>query len=386
MRSGEREQGALRPPGNLKARPEDFVVEEIPAYEPSGEGEHVFVRFTKRDVTTPDALRAIARALGCDPREAGAAGMKDKRAVTTQTISVHVPRGANAADVGERARHLDLPAIQVHDAVAHGNKLKSGHLVGNRFDIVVRDVPAERFDEAARSLDAVVRDGAPNAFGAQRFGAAGDNAARALAWLRGDERGPRDRRMLRFLWSALQSSVFNAVLDARVRDGTWATPVAGDLLKLRDSGGLFLCSDVETDRARGRTGELSPTGPIIGPRMRWPEGAPADLERATADGIMGAGTDLSRARALGEGSRRSLRVWAQDLRWERLERLERLERCEPDGEDEQRTPTACMRVRFVLPKGAYATTVLACAFGIERASSVATSQDEPSASEEEEPS
>lgn len=95
---------------------------------------------------------------------------------------------------------------------------------------------------------------------------------------------------------------------------------------------------------------------------------------------MGAGTDLSRARALGEGTRRSLRVWAQDLRWERFERLE------PDGEDEQRTSTACMRVRFVLPKGAYATTVLACAFGIERASSVATSQDEPSASEEEEPS
>ncbi len=193
-------------PGTLKAQPEDFVVDEIPAYEPSGEGEHVFVRFTKRDLTTPDALRTIARALECDPREAGVAGMKDKRAVATQTVSVHVPRGAKVHDVAERARNLDLQGIRVHQATPHGHKLKTGHLSGNRFEIVVRDIPAERFEEAGRALDAVACEGLPNAFGMQRFGAAGDNAARALAWLRGEERGPRDRRMLRLLWSSLQSA------------------------------------------------------------------------------------------------------------------------------------------------------------------------------------
>jgi tRNA pseudouridine13 synthase len=377
MRSADPGHPVSRTPGILKARPEDFLVDEIPAYEPSGEGEHVFVLFTKRDVTTADALRAIARALGCDPREAGVAGIKDKCAVATQTLSLHVPRGTRAADVVERARCLELEGIRVHRAVPHGHKLKAGHLAGNRFEILVRGIPPKRFDEAGRALDAIGRDGVPNAFGAQRFGTAGDNAERALAWLRGEERGPRDRRMLRLLWSSFQSSVFNAVLDARVRDDTWAVPVAGDLLKLRASGGLFLCTDVDADRERARTGEVSPTGPIPGPRMRSPEGVPGDLERQVTDQMVGPGADLSRARALGDGTRRALRVWAQDLRWER---------CAPN-EGAGATPlAACMRISFVLPKGAYATTVLASAFGIEPAASFAASREQAPPSEEEEPS
>jgi tRNA pseudouridine13 synthase len=377
MRSADPGHPASRTPGILKARPEDFLVDEIPAYEPSGEGEHVFVLFTKRDVTTVDALRAIARALGCDPREAGVAGIKDKRAVATQTLSLHVPRGTKADDVVERARRLELEGIQVHRAVPHGHKLKAGHLAGNRFEILVRGIPLERFDEAGRALEAIGRDGVPNAFGVQRFGNAGDNAERALAWLRGEERGPRDRRMLRLLWSSFQSSVFNAVLDARVRDDSWAVPVAGDLLKLRASGGLFLCTDVDADRERARTGEVSPTGPIPGPRMRSPEGAPGDLERQVTDQMLGPGADLSRARALGDGTRRALRVWAQDLRWER---------CAPNEGAEPSPPAACMRISFVLPKGAYATTVLASAFGIEPAASFAVSRQQAPPSEEEEPS
>ncbi len=375
MRSAEEGEAPSRTPGTLKTRPEDFRVDEISAYEPSGEGEHVFVRFTKIDVTTPDALRAIARALGCDPREAGVAGMKDKRAVTTQTVSVHVPRGATGQDVAERARHLSLEGIQIHRASPHGHKLKAGHLSGNRFEIIVRDIPPRRFDEAGQALDGIARDGVPNAFGAQRFGVAGDNAQRALAWLRGEERGPRDRRMLRLLWSSLQSAVFNAVLEARVKDGTWASPIAGDLLKLRASGGLFVCEDVVTDRERARTGEVSPTGPIIGPRMRWPEGVPAALERRIVDEIIGSNVDLSRARALGDGTRRALRVWAQDLRWER---------CVAEKADEPSAGAACMRVSFVLPKGAYATTVLASAFGIQQAPSFGASREDPPPSEEEE--
>jgi tRNA pseudouridine13 synthase len=376
MKSADQGPGSWRPSGTIKTRPEDFVVEEIPAYSPLGEGEHVFVRFTKRDITTPDAIRAIARALACDPREAGAAGMKDKRAIATQTISVRAPHGTAVRDVVERARRLDLHGIRVHEAVPHGNKLKAGHLSGNRFDIVVRAVPPDQFDEAGRALDAIAREGVPNAFGVQRFGVAGDNAERALAWFRGEARGPRDRRTLRLLWSSLQSSVFNAVLEARVQDRTWALPVAGDLLKLRASGGLFLCDDVATDRERAGTGEVSPTGPIIGPRMRWPEGAPAALERKIADRILGEGADLSRTRALGDGSRRTLRVWAQDLRWAR---------CSADEEAGASALTACMRVGFVLPKGAYATTVLASAFELQQASS-SLSREQPPPSEEEEPS
>ncbi|HEY1693942.1 MAG TPA: tRNA pseudouridine(13) synthase TruD [Polyangiaceae bacterium] len=343
---------AERPHGILKQSPEDFVVEELPAYTPSGEGTHVYVRFTKTDRTTLDAVRAIARALGCDPRDAGFAGMKDRRAVTTQTISLQPPRGVDPRALAARAAAGGLPGldgIAVHDASLHGNKLKPGHLAGNRFTIVVRGVPREALDAVEAGLARVATEGVPNAFGAQRFGRQGDNARRALAWLRGEERGPSDRRVQRLLWSALQSAVFNAVLDARVAGGTFATPLAGDLLKLRTSGGLFVCADVQTDEGRARAGDLSPTGPIIGGSMRWPEGAPLALERRIAASILGEGFDLEQTRRLGEGSRRALRVWAQDVRWENVE-------------DDSGHGDACIRVYFVLPKGAYATTVLASVF------------------------
>jgi tRNA pseudouridine13 synthase len=343
--------------GRIKARPEDFVVEEIPAYAPSGSGEHLFVRFTKTDRTTLEAVRAIARALDCDPRAAGIAGMKDRHAVTTQTISLQAPRGAKAIDLAGRARDLALDGIRVDDATPHPHKIKPGHLAGNRFAVTVRCVPLDRLDEVTRAFEHIAKVGIPNAFGKQRFGADGQNAARALAWLRGGDPGPRDPRLMRLLWSSLQSAIFNEVLETRVRDDTWTTAIEGDLLKVRKSGGLFVCSDVQTDRERASTGEVSPTGPMIGVRMRWPEGRPLDLERRIVAEMLGESADLSRTRALGEGTRRALRVWVDDLR------------CEVGGSTEGQPPDrqagACIRVHFVLPKGAYATTVLAAALTID---------------------
>jgi tRNA pseudouridine13 synthase len=344
------------PYGRIKERPEDFVVEEIPAYPPSGAGEHLFVRFTKTNLTTLDAVRAIARALSCDPRAAGFAGMKDRRGVTTQTLSVQAPRGVSVHDLAARARELSVEGITVHEASPHGNKLKPGHLTGNRFAITIRGIPADRVEDVTRSLARMAQDGTPNAFGPQRFGSRGDNPERARAWLRGEERGPRDPRVLRLLWSSLQSAVFNAVLDARAQAGTWATPLEGDLLKLRSSGGIFGCADVQTDRQRAASGELSPTGPIIGARMRWPDGEPRELERRISSQILGADFDLARTRTLGEGSRRALRLWVTDVRWEA--------QVDPFADD-RGNGAACVRVYFVLPKGAYATTVLAAAVALE---------------------
>lgn len=350
------------PWARFKERPDDFVVEEIPAYEPVGAGTHVYVRFTKTDRTTLDVVRAAARALGCDPRAAGFAGMKDRRAVTTQTISLEAPRGVDPHDLALRALSLSLDGVVVHAARPHGNKLKPGHLAGNRFAIALRGVATERVPEVTAALERMARDGVPNAFGAQRFGAAGDNAQRALAWLRGQERPPRDPRLQRLLWSSLQSAVFNEVLSERVRDGSWASALEGDLLKVRSSGGLFVCADVQTDRVRAVTGEVSPTGPILGARMRWPEGAAAAIERRVADAVLGEDFDLGKTRALGEGSRRALRLWIDDLRWEVA--------AEPptDNRNPVGNVTACVRVYFVLPKGAYATTVLGAAVAIDERS------------------
>jgi tRNA pseudouridine13 synthase len=359
------------PPGRIKQSPEDFVVEEMPAYSASGAGEHVFVRFTKRDRTTIDTVRAIARSLACDPRAAGFAGMKDKSAVTTQTLSLQTPRGTSPSDLATRALALAIDGVTIHDASPHPHKMKAGHLAGNRFAINVRGVPEDRVGEVTTALEHVAREGVPNAFGAQRFGARGDNAQRALAWLRGEASAPRDPRVLRLLWSSLQSAVFNAVLDSRVKSGTWVRALEGDLLKLRSSGGLFGCADVQTDDLRVASGEVSPTGPIIGARMRWPEGRPAELERLAAAQILGDGFDLTRTRSLGEGSRRALRLWVEDLRWETLK---------DDSLTDAGKSAACVRVYFVLPKGSYATTVLGTAVALEE---VRSAGGGPPADEEE---
>src|SRR5688572_28143035 len=75
-------------PGTLKARPEDFFVQEIPLYEPSGQGEHVYAEIQKVGLTTFDAINRISRALNVSPRGIGYAGMKDAQAVTRQTVSI----------------------------------------------------------------------------------------------------------------------------------------------------------------------------------------------------------------------------------------------------------------------------------------------------------
>ncbi len=350
------------PRGILKATPEDFVVEEVPLYEPSGEGDHLYLRFTKRNLPTDAAVRAIARALGVDARDVGVAGLKDKVGVTTQTISV--PLGRDPAALEARALALAIDGVTFHEAKRHTNKLRTGHLAGNRFTIVVRDIDPARVGEVVAALERVGREGAPNAFGTQRFGREQDNAQRARSWLRGEWSGPRDGRQRRFLFSSLQSAIFNDVLVRRQSDGTWLTPLEGDVLQKEDSGGLFVCEDVVADRERAERGEVSPTGPMVGIKMRAPTGAPLALETEVTNAWLGEGFDLARVRQLGEGTRRPLRTLVQDLRIE----VVGAQRAEPEGGD-RREQRPGVRVYFVLPKGAYATTVLGSAIDIDTCAS-----------------
>ena len=346
------------PRGRIKSAPEDFVVEEIAAYEPTGEGTHLFLRFEKKNLTTDAAVRIITKALGIEMRDVGIAGMKDKVAVTTQWVSVPAP--AKAQNLEERAKALALDNIKVLDAKRHTNKLKTGHLKGNRFDIVVRDVAPDAVAGIASAMERFAKEGVPNAFGMQRFGKEGDNAERARAWLTGKERAPGDPRLRRFHFSALQSAVFNAVLDARIADGTWNKPLLGDLLKKEDSGGMFVCTDVQADSERADRGEVCPTGPIVGARMRSAEGAVKELEERLAAPFL-EGVDLERARSLGEGTRRALRLRVTGCSLAQVMNSKAV----PGGDEaDNREHLGSLRVQFVLPKGAYATTVLANAFDL----------------------
>jgi len=330
----------------IKLFPEDFIVEEIPLYEPCGTGEHLYIRFTKREMTTDAAVDVIARAVGVRARDVGVAGMKDRMAITTQTISVPY-----APERDARAMALVHERINVLETRRHTNKLRTGHLRANQFSVRIREVGD--VDAAIEAFERIGREGVPNAFGAQRFGREGDNAERTRAWLTGKAPAPRDPRLKRLLFSALQSAVYNEVLERRVRNGTWNTCLAGDLAKRHDSGGLFLCTDVQEDRARAERGEISATGPLPGAKMREPEGEPRELEQQVVREFLGDDIDLTKLVPLGEGTRRPLRLWVSDLRLERG--------LSDNGREEEDS----IRVYFVLPKGAYATTVISAAIPLD---------------------
>jgi len=313
----------------LRATPEDFRVDEVPLYPPRGEGEHTFVRIEKRLRTTEELARDLARAAGVRARDVGYAGRKDRRAVTTQWLSVP---GLEP----DRALDLALPGARVLEAVRHPHKLRTGQLAANRFEIVVRDVPPGVREGLDARLARIERTGFANRFGAQRFGRDGDNALRARALLRGaSSRGAR--RDARFLLSALQSLVFNAALAAR--------PVAldalepGDVALRHDSGGLFVVEDVAAEAARAAAFEISATGPIFGTRPFAPGGVVATRERAL---LALCGIDPERLRPPPgvrlRGARRSVRARPEGTRLESAD--------------------ADVRLCFTLRSGSYATVLL----------------------------
>jgi tRNA pseudouridine13 synthase len=331
----------MLPAAIIRQEPADFVVEEIPAYAPSGQGEHAILTFRKTDLTTLEAVRRLARALGADPRAVGFAGMKDRRAVTVQAASFPFPR---ARDLARAVAGIDLPGIEILDAARNEHKLKPGHLRGNRFTITLRGLDPEAMASIARGLDDLGRRGLPNRFGPQRFGRDGDNPERALAWLGRGARPPGRRAEQRLLFSAVQSLLFNRVLERREQAGTWAKVLPGDLAKKHDTGGLFLVPaqgpELDEARQRAESGGICPTGPMFGPKMTWPQGEVAELERQVLGELIGPPERLEPFAALGPGTRRPLVLRLSELR------------------PHLQTEHGDLTLGFVLPKGGYATTVL----------------------------
>lgn len=343
------------PTATIRTTPDDFIVDEIPAYPASGKGEHLFITLRKTGRTTIDVVRELARAFNADQRSVGYAGMKDRHAITTQTISLQVPM---AVDFEPIVASLALNGVEILEAKRHDNKLKPGHLDGNRFQLRLRCASVEDALFIRAKLEETAKQGAPNFFGPQRFGRDGTNPTRALAWLAGKERGPRDRHEQRLLFSALQSMLFNQVLERRVADGTWTTVLPGDLAKKHDSGGLFLVPsegpDLDDARARAASLAISATGPMFGTKMRWPEGSVKDLEHEVLVAVVPDPARLDDFRAYGEGTRRSLRMEVLEFK-----------AADPDA-------SGMLAVSFVLPKGGYATTVLATACQLVDATSRAS--------------
>jgi tRNA pseudouridine13 synthase len=383
-------------PGAIKERYEDFQVEEVPAYEPCGNGDHVYFTVEKKGLSTARAIRDIARKIGVNPRDIGAAGMNDARGITRQTLSVE------HADP-ERIAGLEIPRIRILRVSRHGNKLRIGHLRGNKFVIKLRDADPRRIGDVLRLLEIFTERGAPNYFGSQRFGIRGDTwrvgqallkddfkeavhiiagrpgpedigqtlrarelfeagrySESARAWPRGFEEGSilcsamerfrgdfkraafsLNRKVLGIYVSACQSRLFNMILAERIDHIDELEE--GDLAWKHDSGAVFPVETLSAEMPRAKRFEISATGPLFGPKMKSPNGRPRDLELEALRRSEMTLESFSKTGPLKcPGGRRALRFKPVD----------------PIASSLEDEVGAYIELRFTLQPGCYATSII----------------------------
>ncbi len=316
--------------GVIKASPEHFQVEELLPYAPCGEGEHVFIRLRRQGWNTADVGQALGRLFGLRSAGIGWAGRKDKHAVTTQSFSLQLPMAQPISEIESKLEGLPFEILEVK---RHRNKLKTGHVAANRFDIILCDVPPDAMDTADAIVQRIKMSGIPNYYGEQRFGFDLRNIDRATAILRrGRARGKKEG----FMVSVLQSALFNLWLKDRIERDAVNAVLKGDVVQKTDTGGMFVVEDVEEAQQRFEARKLVYTGPIFGYKMRSAD----DEARHYESGILKSfGLELETFKPLkASGSRRRALLYIEDLSIAHAE----------DG----------LRFVFTLPSGAYATTVL----------------------------
>lgn len=349
--------------------PEDFIVEELPLYEPTRTGTHTFLAIRKRNLSTLEAIHRIARDLQVQTGKLGYAGLKDKNAVTTQVLSVE---GISP----ERVLQIEQPDIEVLWAKRHPHKLRVGHLRGNRFQITLRDIPHDALPLIESTMKRLATEGVPNRFGAQRFGNKNDSHLIGKALVKADwdavvrymltddarqvddtarrlqrelaKKSPEKavmcipHRLRKLFLSAYQAFLFNRVLEMR-------TPCLGELLGgdiaiKHENGAPFLVVDATAEQSRADAFEISPSGPIFGYKMRLPTGDVLALETSLlADEAVRFEAFRKVVGIRLPGTRRPLRMPMQ---------LHAVSAVNGGG----------VRLSFTLPAGGYATVVLEALF------------------------
>jgi len=317
--------------GRLRVEPEDFRVEEILGFEPDGSGAHALLLVEKRGANTGWVASQLARSLRVAVRDVGWSGQKDRNAVTRQAFTlpwpVNAPLDACIGHAGEGYRVLG--------ASRHGRKLRPGSHRANRFEIRVRDLAGDATALASR-LQRIIEQGVPDYFGPQRFGRAGSNLVRAREWAAGGG-PPRDRSQRGFALSAARSAVFNAVLAARVEQGTWNRLLPGEAVMLDGKRSFFRghCIDAELS-ARCAAMDVHPSGPLWG---RGDSPATGEALEIEAGIVANEPTLCALLESQGlEHERHSLRLPVRSLAWS--------------------IDSDVLTLSFELPRGAFATSVL----------------------------
>lgn len=377
--------------GQYRVCPEDFFVEELPLYPCCGKGEHLFLLVEKSGMTTHEMLRQLAKIFEISSRDLGYAGLKDARALTRQWVSLP------ARCEKKLARFNDLP-LTLLDQQRHTNKLRLGHLAGNRFRLRIRNPGPDSHARARQIITVLERRGVPNFFGEQRYGVLNNSHSSGLHLLRGnyqefcqsllgdpqqirhpawrqaaqlfhagqfvqaeallparmvDEKklcrvlaaGQSHRiaalslpqRLLRLFLSASQSWLFDQLLVQRLP--YLDRLQVGDLAFKHANGACFLVEDLRAEQPRAEAFEISPTAPLFGGKVPLASGQAGENERALLQKYQLSAADWRLGQGLTmTGARRPLRVPLGDARVSMA------------GRD--------LLLGFCLPPGSYATSVL----------------------------
>jgi len=327
----------------------DFTVEEIPLYEFSGEGEHLVLKIRKKDMTTWDMLDVISNHIGITRRDIGYAGLKDKNAMTIQHISI-------PAKFEEKLEAFSHEKIKILSTNRHNNKIRVGHLKGNRFNIRLKKVLGIQKDKLDSVLKWIKANGVPNYFGNQRFGTDGNNWVDGKKLLDGTLK-IRDKKKREFLIGSYQSYLFNNWLSKRMElnlllekfseieceqilklpkgslKDTKAQPnffklLEGDVMMHYPYGRVFFVENLEEEAKRFKSKDIAPTGVLTGKRVKKAEGVASILEEPFIEAV-----------SL-DGARRYAWIEVSEITKNYVEEKAHYE------------------LSFVLPKGCYATNVL----------------------------
>ncbi len=317
--------------GVLRVESEDFYVEEQLGFSPSGEGEHVFLWLEKKNTNTQFAAKQIAKLANVAEKYVSYSGMKDRRAVTRQWFSVHLP-GKERPDW----QQLDDDNISVLQCVRHQRKLRRGVHRGNFFRITAKNIQGDT-NGLAKKIEQIKIQGVPNYFGEQRFGIQGRNLDQAIKWF-SREIKPRRQQQGIYL-SAARAFLFNQIIAQRVIDNTWLQVLPGELLMLAGTNSIFenIEEDNEILQQRIAEGDIHTTGLLFGrSKQQHQHSVLSKLEDQVLERHPQLVSGLEQAGLKAE--RRALRVIPENLRYDL-------------GED-------TVEITFSLPSGCFATAVM----------------------------
>jgi tRNA pseudouridine13 synthase len=314
--------------GQLRSEMSDFKVFEKLPFEPCGEGEHLFIHIRKTGANTAVVARELAKYFKVKEGLVSYAGLKDRFAVTEQWFGIHVP-GKTVYDLSD----LVIDGVEVLSSKRHNKKLRIGALLGNSFELVLRKV--SNTGDVMRRWAAVSQFGVPNYFGEQRFGINGGNLVRATELFQGKK--VKDKKKRGLYLSAARSEIFNRIISKRVEKNHFEHLQSGDVFMLSGTQSVFLADEIDEKlKQRFDEKDIDLTAALWGAGELMTQGEPQAFEQEVADNYTEFCEGLAKF----------------GLKQER--RKIRLSLTEGEITSEDDTVT----LKFFLPSGCYATTIL----------------------------